>query len=109
MAVSAPAQQLRRIQLGDHKGVLRIWSTKLKHEAVPGWHLAQIVESMRGLKLHGNTIVEDLRDHLPKHSAGVLPIVNEMLATLSKSLDAHVVKGVFEILPALGVKPDSSM
>jgi pentatricopeptide repeat protein len=93
---------------GDHRAVLRYWSTLRSSSIMPALHLAQIVESMQRFKKDSSTILAEVTAYL-KRNAGArnAEYINRLLEPLAKSLDVEVVEGLVNLLPSFGVQANS--
>lgn len=94
---------------GDHRTVLRCWSSVLRSSnVVPASHLAHVVEAMQRFKKDSSLIVAEVRIYLKRNiSKGGMTYINRLLEPLAKSLDTDVVQGIVALLSELGVEADS--
>eukprot|EP00929_Paragymnodinium_shiwhaense_P013910 TRINITY_DN121759_c0_g1_i1.p1 TRINITY_DN121759_c0_g1~~TRINITY_DN121759_c0_g1_i1.p1 ORF type:complete len:1113 (+),score=272.65 TRINITY_DN121759_c0_g1_i1:197-3535(+) len=90
---------------GDHKAVLRCWSTLRKTDVVSAHHLARVVEAMQRFQKDASSIIVEVRGYLKRNAAAHCDIcyVNRVLQMVAKSLDVEVVAGIVASLPALGL------
>lgn len=94
-------------QRGDHRGVLRHWSSLKRSPQVPAERLAHVVESMQRFKKDGSAIVAEVRSYLKRTpSLCTTAYVNRLLEPLARSLDTEVVLGIVEFLPSLELQAD---
>uniref|UniRef100_A0A7S4Q7H1 Pentatricopeptide repeat-containing protein-mitochondrial domain-containing protein n=1 Tax=Alexandrium monilatum TaxID=311494 RepID=A0A7S4Q7H1_9DINO len=93
---------------GDHRAVVRIWSSLRNSEEVPAGRLAQVVESMQRLRTDSSSgILAEACGYLKRNPAlCTITYVNQLLEPFARSLDSDFVLAVVHGLPALGLKPD---
>mmetsp|Transcript_98734 Transcript_98734/g.156100 ORF Transcript_98734/g.156100 Transcript_98734/m.156100 type:complete len:1093 (+) Transcript_98734:130-3408(+) len=112
VATGDPSQALTQSQdayeRGDHRTVLRLWSTLRRCDQVPAAHLAQVLESMQRFKKDSNMILTEVQNYLRRNqSICDVAYINKLLEPLAKSLDTEVVDGLFEYLPSVELAADS--
>lgn len=94
-------------EAGDHRQVLRCWSTGKRLARAPEVPLAPVVEAMRRAKKDEACIVAELREHLRRSACrGDASAVNDLLDALAGRLDSSLAHKVVAMMPSAGLRPD---
>lgn len=93
---------------GDYRSVLRCWSNLKKFDEAPSVNLGQVVEAMQRFKKDPSVILNELRGFFKKHQDSCdISAVNELLESLSKSLDTELAQQTVDMVRQIGLEPDS--
>jgi pentatricopeptide repeat protein len=100
----------RAYEDGDYRTVLRCWSQLKKFDEEPSVNLGQVVEAMQRFKKDSGSILVELRGFLKKHQDTLdRSVVNELLESLTKSLDTELAQKIADMVQQIGLEPDSRM
>jgi len=93
---------------GDYRTVLRCWGQLKKFDEVPSVNLGQVVEAMQRFKKDSGLILNEIRSFFKKQEGSVdISAVNDLLESLTKSLDTELAQQIVTMLPQLGFEPDA--
>jgi len=92
---------------GDYRTVLRCWGQLKKLDEAPSVNLGQVVEAMQRFKKDSGSILNELRGFFKKHQASCdISVVNELLESLSKSLDTELAQRIVAMVQQIGMELD---
>merc|ERR1719456_25395 len=104
---SVDASLRRAVNAGEHRVVLKCWSSLKQLNCVPSVPLSQIIESMQCVKKDSQFIVRELTAFFKRHPTECdICHINDILETLGKRLDSQLMGAIEDILPSLGLKKD---
>jgi hypothetical protein len=92
---------------GDHRTVLRCWTSMKKFNQMPSVSLPHVVESMQRFKKDNVFIVKELKGFFKKYpSESDMTCVNDLFESLAKRMDSELMDKIVEMLPSVDLKMD---
>eukprot|EP00448_Togula_jolla_P024625 CAMPEP_0170592914 /NCGR_PEP_ID=MMETSP0224-20130122/13171_1 /TAXON_ID=285029 /ORGANISM="Togula jolla, Strain CCCM 725" /LENGTH=1031 /DNA_ID=CAMNT_0010916837 /DNA_START=96 /DNA_END=3191 /DNA_ORIENTATION=- len=94
---------------GDHRGVLRIWTSLRRSGRVESALLACVVESMQRLNKESHAIASEIREYAVRNASQCdVAFFNHLLHSMVKSLDVNVINGIVDCMQSAGTSPNGS-
>jgi len=95
------------VDCGDHRAVIKFWDAGKHSDATLAMHLPSIVESMQSCKKDGTYIFCEVDSFFRMHPSQCnISLINGLLESVGRHLDANLVNRILKELPSWGLEKD---